>query len=57
MQKKYEDLKEDFINGTIEQKIKIYTTADNLTEEQFKDLLNYYPVKHLDKLEKAVVNK
>ncbi len=54
MQKSFEEIKNDFIDADLDQKIKIYTTAENLTVEQFKELLCYYPIKHLDKLEKAV---
>jgi len=56
MEKKFEDIREDFINAGLEEKIRIYTTAQNLTVEQFKELLSYYPIKHLDRLEAAVNN-
>ena len=56
MEKKFEDIREDFINAGLEEKIKIYTSAQNLTVEQFKELLSYYPIKHLDRLEAAVNN-
>jgi len=56
MEKKFEDIREDFINAGLEEKIRIYTTAQNLTVEQFKELLSYYPIKHLDRLESAVNN-
>ena len=54
MQKSFEEIKSDFIDAGLDEKIKIYTSAQNLTVEQFKELLCYYPIKHLDKLEKAV---
>jgi len=38
----------------LEEKIKIYTTTQGLTVEQFKELLAYFPIKYLDKLEEAV---
>jgi hypothetical protein len=56
MDKSFEDIKENFINASLDEKIKIYTTAQGLTVEQFKELLSYYPIKHLDKLEAAVNN-
>lgn len=54
MQKTFEEIKNDFIDASLEEKIKIYTTAENLTVDQFKELLAYFPIKHLEKLEKAV---
>ncbi|MDD2494916.1 MAG: hypothetical protein PHE29_06960 [Tissierellia bacterium] len=56
MDKSFEDIKESFINASLDEKIKIYTSAQGLTVEQFKELLSYYPIKHLDKLEAAVNN-
>lgn len=56
MEKSFDDIKEEFINATLDEKIKIYTSTDGLTVEQFKELLGYYPIKHLGKLEKAVNN-
>ncbi|QSX06160.1 hypothetical protein JYG23_01460 [Sedimentibacter sp. zth1] len=54
MVKTFEEIKNNFINATLDEKIKIYTTTENLSVEQFKELLGYYPLKHLDKLERAV---
>lgn len=56
MEKVFEDIREEFINASLDDKIKIYTTTQGLTVEQFKELLSYYPIKHLDKLEQAVNN-
>lgn len=56
MEKVFEDIKEDFINANLDEKIKIYTSTQGLTVEQFKELLSYYPIKHLDRLEQAVNN-
>lgn len=57
MEKTFEEIKNDFIDASLEEKIKIYTTSENLTVEQFKELLAYYPIKHLERLEKAVNSK
>ncbi len=57
MQKTFEEIKSIFIDASLDEKIKIYTTAENLTVEQFKELLAYFPIKHLEKLEKAVNSK
>ena len=54
MEKKFEDIKKEFINASLEEKIKIYSSTQGLTVEQFKELLAYFPIKHLDKLEEAV---
>jgi len=56
MEKKFEEVKEEFINASIDEKIKIYISAQGFTVEQFKELLAYFPIKHLDKLEHAVNN-
>lgn len=54
MDKKFEEVKEEFINASLDEKIKIYSTTQGLTVEQFKELLAYFPIKYLDKLEEAV---
>ena len=54
MEKKFEDIKEEFINASLDEKIKIYSSTQGLTVEQFKELLAYFPIKYLDKLEEAV---
>ena len=54
MEKNFEDIKEEFINASLDEKIKIYSSTQGLTVEQFKELLAYFPIKHLDKLEEAV---
>ncbi|KXZ39527.1 hypothetical protein SAMN05661008_01758 [Alkalithermobacter thermoalcaliphilus JW-YL-7 = DSM 7308] len=50
----FEMLKERFKNATLDEKIEIYTTTSGLTVEQFKELLRYFPLQHLSKLEKAM---
>lgn len=50
----FEQIKNDFINADLEGKIRIYTTTEGLTVEQFKELLRYYPIQYLSKLEKAL---
>ena len=50
----FNKLKEDFINADLDEKIKIYTTTEGLTVEQFRELLRYYPIQYLSKLEKAM---
>lgn len=50
----FNKLKEDFINADVDEKIKIYTTTEGLSVEQFRELLRYYPIQHLSKLERAM---
>lgn len=50
----FEEIKNKFINADLEDKIRIYTTTQGLTVEQFKELLKYFPIKHLAELEKAM---
>lgn len=50
----FEAIKQKFISGDLNEKIKIYTTTTGLTVEQFKELLKHFPLQHLDKLEKAM---
>ncbi|MEJ8554935.1 MULTISPECIES: hypothetical protein [Tepidibacter] len=50
----FEAIKEQFKNGSLDEQIRIYTTTSGLTVEQFKELLKYFPIQHLDKLEKAM---
>ncbi|MDY7795235.1 hypothetical protein U0G23_11940 [Clostridioides difficile] len=53
----FEDLKNKFINSDLDEKIRIYTTTEGLSVEQFKELLKYYPIQHLSKLEKELEYK
>ncbi|MDR0880028.1 MAG: hypothetical protein LBN09_04900 [Clostridioides sp.] len=50
----FEEVKRQFIDSDLDNKIKIYTTTQGLTVEQFKELLRYYPIQYLSKLEKAL---
>ena len=50
----FNKLKEDFINADVDEKIRIYTTTEGLSVEQFRELLRYYPIQYLSKLEKAM---
>lgn len=50
----FEKIKEQFLNADLEDKIRIYTTTEGLTVEQFKELLKFFPIKHLAELEKAM---
>ncbi|GAB6084904.1 hypothetical protein [Alkaliphilus crotonatoxidans] len=50
----FEQVKQRFIAADVDGKIEIYTTTQGLTVEQFKELLKYFPLQHLDKLERAM---
>lgn len=50
----FEAIKERFKNADVDGKIDIYTTVQGLTVEQYKELLRMFPIKYLDKLEKAM---
>lgn len=50
----FSEIKEKFKNATVDEKIRIYTTTQGLTVEQFKELLRMFPLQHLDKLERAM---
>ncbi|WP_432409319.1 hypothetical protein [Wukongibacter sp. M2B1] len=53
-QEEFQAVKQKFINADLDEKIRIYTTTEGLTVEQFKELLREFPLQHLDKLEKAM---
>lgn len=45
---------ERFQNADLKQKIEIYTSVKGLSVDQYKELLRYFPIKHLNELEKAM---
>ena len=50
----FEEIKTKFINADLDEKIRIYTTTEGLSVVEFRELLKYYPIQHLSKLEKAL---
>ena len=50
----FEAIKERFRKADVDEKIEIYTSVQGLTVEQYKELLRMFPIKYLDKLEKAM---
>ncbi|NLK44780.1 MAG: hypothetical protein GX300_10355 [Tissierellia bacterium] len=50
----FQEIKERFIAADLDTKIEIYTTVQGLSIDQYKELLRVFPIKHLDKLEKAM---
>lgn len=53
----FEQIKERFSTADIDGKIEIYTTVRGLTVDQYKELLRMFPIKYLDRLEKAIDRK
>ena len=50
----FEEVKEKFSSADVDEKIEIYTTVQGLTVDQYKELLRIFPIKYLDRLEKAM---
>lgn len=50
----FQEIKDRFIAADLETKIEIYTTVQGLSVDQYKELLRVFPIKYLDKLEKAM---
>lgn len=50
----FEDIKQRFSEADEDGKIEIYTSVQNLTVDQYKELLRMFPIKHLERLEKAM---
>lgn len=50
----FDEIKTKFINADLDEKICIYTTTEGLSVAEFRELLKYYPIQHLSKLEKAL---
>lgn len=53
-QSDFEKIRDQFIKADLDEKIRLYTTSQNLSVEQFRELLKYFPLKHLAELEKAM---
>jgi len=54
MNENFQEIKEKFNEADVDEKIEIYTTVRGLTVEQYKELLRMFPIKYLDRLEKAM---
>lgn len=50
----FQHIVERFQNADVKQKIEIYTSLKGLSVDQYKELLRYFPIKHLNELEKAM---
>lgn len=54
MNESFDQIKERFNEADVDEKIQIYTTVRGLTVEEYKELLRMFPIKYLDRLEKAM---
>ena len=50
----FEDIKKRFSEADVDEKIEIYTSVRGLSIEQYKELLSIFPIKYLEKLERAM---
>jgi len=50
----FEKVRNEFQDADVEKKIDIYCTAENLTQEQYRQLLRIFPIAELDRLEQAL---
>ena len=50
----FQHILERFKEADVDQKIELYTTVRGLSVEQYKELLKYFPIKDLGKLEQAM---
>ncbi|NMB28388.1 MAG: hypothetical protein GX987_10115 [Tissierellia bacterium] len=50
----FEEVKKRFSAADVDEKIEIYTSVRGLTVDQYKELLRMFPIKYLDRLEKAM---
>lgn len=47
-------LRKQFENASTEEKIKLFTTTEGLTQEQYRTLLKLFPYSEIGQLEKAL---
>lgn len=55
-QAEFDTIRQKFKSAGVDEKIRIYTTTEGLSVEQFKELLRDFPLQHLEKLEKAMAS-
>lgn len=51
----FEMLKRKFAEASVEEKINLYIESEDLTQEQYKELLKMFPLNKLHELENAMV--
>ena len=50
----FNHVKEEFSHADIDRKVQLYVTAEGLTQEQYKELLQMFPSDQLSLLEQAL---
>ena len=50
----FERVKQEFSNADIDRKVQLYVSAEGLTQDQYKDLLQMFPSDQLSLLEQAL---
>lgn len=50
----FQHIVDRFQAADLQKKIEIYTTVQGFTVEQYRELLRYFPIKHIGELEKAM---
>ena len=50
----FDRIRTEFETADVDKKIDIYCTTENLTQEQYKQLLRLFPIGELDRLEAAL---
>lgn len=50
----FDHIVDRFRNADLDKKVEIYSTVQGLSVQQYKELLKYFPIKHLGLLEKAM---
>ena len=50
----FERVKEEFSNADLDRKVQLYVSAEGLTQDQYKDLLQMFPSDQLPLLEQAL---
>ena len=50
----FEKMKHTFAQGNVDEKIEIYVNAEDLTQQQYRELLRMFPLEELGRLETAL---
>lgn len=50
----FEKMRADFEKADVDRKVDIYVNAEGLSQEQYKELLRFFPLNELHKLEAAL---
>ena len=53
-QNEFENYRTSFQEADVDNKIEMYASAEGLTQDQYKELLRFFPLTELGRLEKAL---